>query len=284
MKDLLENMQDELQKSTNNFFVEVEFVDSILGGNPVNPTVFRTHIEARLRREARTAEKKGVVPPSEERIQEIVKRRMEEMFGSDVDTTIESQEGKTRTTFKTNDLGPYIETRQIKAMLREMMSTLGITVAKRGSKQTLQHLICVKSCADSGGEPDGVWVNQINFERGDDGAFVEEVDDHVEMCAHVMGPLGPRSLIKQHDRIYGSKIRFLIKVPANLPKSQSTAVTRDEEIQRMLAHAQDDGLGACRSQGYGKFRVIKLERTTNVRWLVGEDPPDSKKKKASEAA
>ena len=282
MKDLLENMQDELQKSTNNFFVEVEFVDSILGGNPVNPTVFRTHIEARLRRDAKAAEKKGATPPTEERIQEIVSRRMVEMFGEDVETTIDAQEEKSRTTFKTNDFGPYIETRQVKAMLREMMSTLGISTAKRGSKQTLQHLVVVKSCDETGEAFDGDMVNQINFER--DGDFVEAVDDHVEMCAHVMGPLGPRSLIKQHDRIYGAKIRFLIRVPANLPKPRATAVLRDEEIQRMLAHAQDDGLGACRSQGYGKFRVIKLERTTNVRWLVGEDPPDSKKKKASEAA
>ena len=282
-KDLLGNMEQSLADGSNTFFVEVEFVDSILGGNPMNPTVFRTHIESKLRREAKAAEKKGAVPPTEERIQEIVSRRMVEMFGSDVETTIDAQEQKSRTTFKTNEFGPYIETRQVKAMLREMMSTLGITVAKKGSKQTLQHLVVVKACDETGEAFDSDMVNHINFER--DGDFVEAVDDYVEMCAHVMGALGPRSLIKQHDRIYGAKIRFLIQAPANLPKPRSTAVLRDEEIQRMLAHAQSDGLGACRSQGYGKVKVVKLERLTNVRWLVGEDAPDSKKKKKdSEAA
>ena len=147
--DLTQQVNASIDASTNTFFVEIKFLDSILGGNPKSPEVFRNHIEARLRREAKSAVKRGDKPPSEDRIQEIVSRSMEEMFGSDVDTTISEQEEKAHTTFKSNEHGPYIESRQVKAMLREMMSTLGITQSKRGSKQTYQHLLAVQmtSCS-----------------------------------------------------------------------------------------------------------------------------------------
>ena len=283
MKNLLENVDETLVASSNSFLVELEFNDGVLGGNPKHPDVFRMHIESRLRREAKAAQKRGDTPPSEERIQEIIARSMAEMFGENVEETIANEQEKNHTTFKYNEFGPYIETRQIKAMLREMMSTLGITMSKRGSKQTYQHLLAVQACDEEGQPFEGELMNQLNFERYDD--IVEEVDDHVVMCAHVIGPQGPRSCIKHHDRICNAKVRFLIRAPADMPKSRATAVIRDKEIIKMLAHAQNDGLGASRSQGYGKFTIVRLERLTNIRWVVGEDKPDTTaKKEKTEAA
>lgn len=272
-KDLTDSVTDKLGETTNTYFVELEFLDGILGGNPKNPTVFRTHIESKLRREAKAAEKRGLEPPSEERIQEIVQRRMTEMFGEDVETTIDAETEKARTGFKSNDHGPYIEDRQVKAMIREMMSTSGINQSNRGSKQTFQHLLAVIACEDDGTPLEGARSQQINFWR--DGDIVSEPDDYVEMCAQVVGPLGHRSIIKQHDRIVGATIRFLVRVPANLPQARSTAMLRDKEIVGVFAHAQNDGLGACRSQGYGKFWIVSLERRTNNPWVKGKKRPDA---------
>ena len=279
--DLTSQVNASLDASTNTFFVEIQFLDSILGGNPKSPEVFRSHIEARLRREAKAAVKRGDTPPSEERIQEIIARSMEEMFGSDVDTTISQQEEKAHTTFKSNEHGPYIESRQVKAMLREMMSTLGITQSKRGSKQTYQHLLAVQACDEIGDPLEGELVNQLNFHR--DGEYIDEPDDYVQLVAHVVGPQGPRSCIKHHDRIFEPSIRFLVRAPANMPKTRATAVLRDDDIVKMLSHAQNDGLGACRSQAYGKFKITRLERLTNVRWVVGEDKPDTAAKKSKKS-
>ena len=217
MKNLLENVDETLAASSNSFLVELEFNDGVLGGNPKHPDVFRMHIESRLRREAKAAQKRGDTPPSEERIQEIVARSMVEMFGENVEETIANEQEKNHTTFKHNGYGPYIETRQIKAMLREMMTTLGITMAKRGSKQTYQHLLAVQACDEEGQPFEGELMNQLNFERYDD--IVEEVDDHVVMCAHVIGPQGPRSCIKHHDRICNAKVRFLIRAPADMHRT-----------------------------------------------------------------
>lgn len=265
--DLTSKLSTRLTETTNTYFVEIEFIDGILGGNPKNPMVFRTHIESKLRREAKAAEKRGLVPPSEERIQEIVERRMAEMFGEDVETTIDAETDKTRTTFKYNESGPYIEDRQIAAMLREMMSVLGITVARRGSRNNHQHIHAILACDEEGNPLAGADSQQINFYR--DGEIVSEVDDYVEMCAHVMGPQGPRSCIKQHERVVGATVRFLVRLPANMPKSRSVSMLRDNDIIEMFAHAQNDGLGACRSQGYGKFSVTQLDRLTDNPWLKG---------------
>ena len=267
MKDLTANVEKRLKETTNTYLVELEFHDSILGGNPKNPTVFRTHTESALRREAKKAEKRGVEPPSEERIQEIVERRMVEMFGEDVETTIDNAEMDNRTGFKENHLGPYIEDRQVAAMLREMMSCLGITVSQKGSKQTHQHLDAIIACDDEGVPHEGAQSQQINFYR--DGEVLKEVDDYVEMCAQSNGPQGPRSFIKQHDRIVGATIHFMVRVPANLPKARSSAMIRDKDMEMMLAHAQNDGLGASRSQAFGKFWLVSLKRLTNNPWVQG---------------
>ena len=276
MRNLTGNIAPKMAETTNTYLVECEFVAPILGGNPKNPEVFRTHIESKLRREAASAAKKGLTPPSEERIQEIVERRMAEMFGEDVDTTIESQQEKTATGFKFNDLGPYIETRQIKAMLRDCMTSLGITVDKRGSKSTLRFLTAVLACDEEGTPHSGERSQQVNFYR--DGAIVAEEDDHLELCAHTTGPSGARSFIKNQDYVKDARIYFLLRVPANMPKTRSTAILRDKEIVTILGHVQC--LGANTSQVYGAFSVVNLVRLTDTPWVQGGRPLDA----AQEAA
>ena len=46
MKNLLENVNETMETSTNSFLVELEFNDGVLGGNPKHPDVFRMHIES----------------------------------------------------------------------------------------------------------------------------------------------------------------------------------------------------------------------------------------------
>ena len=282
-KNLTHRVATRRAETTNTYLVECEFVAPVLGGNPKNPEVFRTHIESKLRREATSATKKGLTPPSEDRIQELVERRMIEMFGDDVDTTIESQQEKTATGFKANEFGPYIETRQIKAMLRDCMTSLGITVEKRGSKSTLRFLTTVLSCDEKGTPYGGERSQQVNFYR--DGDIVAEEDDHLELCAHTTGPAGARSFIKNQDYVKDARIYFLIRVPANMPKTRSTAILRDKEIVTILGHVQC--LGANTSQVYGAFNVVNLERLTNVPWVQGGQPldlDDSADAEESEAA
>ena len=272
-RDLLGNLQSSLTGMRNTYLVEGTFVEDILGGQPKTEELMRKFVESKLNREAAEAERKGLQPPSEERRAELVKRHLERMFGADsVDETINEESDRAWTTFFCDELGPWMGVYQVNAGVREMLSCLGITMSKRGSKQTFQHLLNIKSCDENGVEHEGDRGLRIHFYRN--GEIVSQVDDYITKTASVSTPQGRRSIIKNHDRVLHATFRLLIHVPANLPKSRSTAVLRDPEIAAIFAHLQADGLGCSRSQGHGTFVVNRLERLTNVPWLQGGSPPD----------
>lgn len=135
----------------------------------------------------------------------------------------------------------YIETRQVKAMLRECAVVLGITKKKRGSRQIIQHAFEIKGLEGSSKIP----------------ITVESSGTH-EGAIHVMTPQGPRSALKRVDWVGGgSTLDFEIWVLATAP--QETRHLGQDDIHALLALAQQNGLGANRSQGSGKFEVTKFD-------------------------
>ena len=136
----------------------------------------------------------------------------------------------------------YIETRQIKAMLRECCVVLGITKKKRGSRQIIQHGFEVKGLEGGSKVP-----IEVKSEGSSEGAI------------HVMTPQGPRSALKRVDYVGpGSSLKFNLWVLKTTP--QETRHIGKADILKMLALAQEDGLGANRSQGAGKFDVTSFEK------------------------
>jgi len=275
MRDLISKSRESLAVMRNTYFVELEFVEDILGGQPKDEKTMRNFVEAKLNREAVEAEKKGLKPPTQGRKEELVERHLERMFGaSSVDETIDEESDRSWTTFFIDEEGPWMGVYQVNAGFREMLSCLGITVAKRGSKQTFQHLMNIKSCDANGKEYEGDKRLRIHFYRN--GELLTDVDDYVTKTASVSTPMGKRSIIKNHDRVLHATARFLVHVPANLPKTRSTAILRDKEIVDIFTHMQSDGLGSNRSQGHGTFVLKRLERLTNNPWIQGGKAPDAK--------
>lgn len=136
----------------------------------------------------------------------------------------------------------YVETRQVKAMLRECATVLGITKKKRGSRQVIQHGFEVKGA----GLGSRIYLNPKN-EGTSEGAI------------HVMTPQGPRSALKRNDFVgEGTTLEFEVWVLKTAP--QETRHIGESELLEMLALAQENGLGANRSQGCGKFDVTKFEK------------------------
>lgn len=134
----------------------------------------------------------------------------------------------------------YIETRQIKAMLRECATVLGITKKKRGSRQIIQHGFEVKGV--NGGSKVPIKVQNEGTHEG---------------AIHVMTAQGPRSALKRVDYVGpGSTLDFGLWVLTTAP--QETRHIGEKDIRKMLALAQEDGLGANRSQGSGKFDVTSF--------------------------
>jgi len=264
--DLVKNINVISDLSENKYLVELEFNEDVLGTQPRTEKLMRAWIESKLNREAKVAEKKGLKPPSEERREELINRHLERLFGKGVEETIDDESKRMHTTFFRDEEGPYLGHYQIKAMIREMLSCLGIFVQKRGSKQTFQHLLSVRSCDEYGNIYKGKKGLRLHFYRH--GKRIQEVDGFVDKCAHVMTAQGPRSILKRHDKMGVSRIRFALTVPSNLSKGRSTAILNDEIIQKIFFHAQNDGIGCSRSQGHGSFRLIRLERVTDNRWVA----------------
>jgi len=140
----------------------------------------------------------------------------------------------------------------MKAALREMFTTLGLTQkmwkkakvgteGHAGGKQVFQHAVHV--------DPLRLPFFRPN-EKGQD-VFITQPDGYIDRVKHIEDAAGKRSVIGRHDYILKPRLQVTLRWPQKGPFDR-------DDIIRALAACQDDGLGACRSQGFGKFNIIAL--------------------------
>jgi hypothetical protein len=150
--------------------------------------------------------------------------------------------------FRRDESGvPYIEARQIKALIREAAQRLGIIKRVRGSRQVVQHDIHVRSC-------DG---DQRLFCADDDGQLMANVSGADSRPISVMTPQGPRTSIKRFEFMRNPTIVFDVRVLAG---GIGDGLIDEEALTDILCVGEDLGLGADRSQGEGVYTVRKIER------------------------
>lgn len=163
-------------------------------------------------------------------------------------------EKKAWTGFKTDDVGIYFETRCVKALIKEAASITGMYRQRRGLKQIFQHGMFVKAINDDKPPSDKFYFDHVIPARQD---YIKEPDDHEEMCAHVIGPQGPRSILKRHDYVITPTLSFEIWV-VDTDKKHRDLVDLDF-LTFLLDYGQELGLGASRSQGFGKYDLVEIE-------------------------
>jgi len=142
-------------------------------------------------------------------------------------------------------------TGNIKAMLREIFTTLGLTQkrhksgedAHAGGKQTLQHGVSVCSCNP------GDYLRIPFLIDGKSQAASQGYDDRIK---HIEDKAGKRSVIGRHDYFVTPTMQFVLSWPRD-------GVYSAADIIKALCFCEDDGLGACRSQCFGQFKVIKID-------------------------
>ena len=143
-------------------------------------------------------------------------------------------------TFPGDDRGLYIWSRQIKAMLRESATMLGIIKKKRGSKQVIQHGFEIKGRDHA----QRIYLG------------VTQPTGYVDKTIHVMTPQGPRDALVRVDYVERAKITFDVWIFKT--HASETRHIGEAELVDMLRFAQENGLGADRSQGHGKFDVVEF--------------------------
>jgi len=197
--------------------VRIRFRGKILGGIPKSKELIEPWLRGRG------------VPSS-------AAKELAEEIASEVESeTLEEQVEAAWTGFKKDEAGPYIEERQIKALLKEAAFVLGLTKKAR-FKDSIAHGVFVKP-------------EKIHFMKGK--KPVKKADGHVESAIHVMTRRGPRSALKRCDYIEKGECTFHIWVAA-------PAVT-EKDLEKMLKLGEEIGLGASRSQGYGKYDMTTFK-------------------------
>lgn len=198
--------------------VVIKFRDKLHAGKPAQLNAANAMLKARGLEdlvEAREQER-----PDEERAAEVVDEGLCEFHRRD---------GKPGIWFPANNL---------KAMIKENWSVLGLRVEKRGSRGALAEGVFV--CSPVPGDYDWIWL----------GEKPHGVDTAV---SHVNGPRGPQSAIKRNEYVGKLEIVFDIWIA-----SAVRAKLPDEAMAATLLHAQEHGCGANRSQGLGRFDVVSV--------------------------
>lgn len=145
--------------------------------------------------------------------------------------------------------GIWFPTNHIKAGLKENWSVLGLRVEHRGSRGALAEGVFVFSPSENPVERDWVWL----------GSSPDGVHTAV---AHTTGPSGPVSSIKRHEYVLSPELTFRIAIAQAIAEKLP-----DDAMARTLYHFGEHGLGACRSQGFGRFDLV------NIRELEGSAAP-----------
>lgn len=211
------------------YAVAIQVRDRIVGGMPRNPELIASWVQAtRPDGEAEDPAKTAAL------IQE------------DAELIVNAVAEKMWTGFpEHSELGLFLPTRQVKALLKQSASVLGITKKKRGSKQILAEGLEVKAKTDP--------RDRLYFGK-------KKADGTEEKAIHVMTAQGPRSALKRFDYVLEPRFEFEIWVLKT--HAQETRHIGEEELVAILQHAQENGLGASRSQGEGKFDVVEFHALT----------------------
>lgn len=227
------------------YTVEIVMRDRLYGGIPRNKDLIKTWVEA-------------TTGHADAQAEEITAAAMEQM----VDNVAEkSWIGF----FRDEQKGLYLESRCLKAAIKQCASVLGLSRTKRGSKQILHEGAEVK--ATDGG--DKLWLGK------------QEPDGIDERPIHVMTPQGPRTALKRGDYVENVKLEFEVWVLWT--QHAETRHIGEEDLRMILALAQENGIGADRSQGKGKFDVTKFEKISTGLARSVPEKKDAKRKGAKEA-
>jgi hypothetical protein len=217
--------------------VEIRLRDKLCGGVPKNPELIAEWIKAKTGYDDKETE---------------VQTR------EALDALIDTETEKSWNGFPADkEKGLFVWARQMKALFKEAATMLRVTVDKRGSKQIFQHGFEIKALNGT---------DRLYFDKS-------KPDGFDEGPIHVQTPQGPRTAIKRVDYVEQVGIVFEIWVLGT--HAAETRHVSEETIKTMLRFAQENGLGADRSQGRGKFTVVSFECISKA------EPRESQKKEES---
>lgn len=218
------------------YATEIQINDLLLGGAPRDPS----QIAGWIRRAA------GVT--QEEEVRQMLVRHLREL-GEDVDegagyddlvaASENAASERNLNCFKTNGSGPYVEGRQVKAMLKEAVNIL-FAGERWGKRPGYQGKGPKNFVAER------VFVAPDEIPLGDAEVRIEHRQGLVQT------PQGPRAILQLNEAAHRPLLRFEVRVLDDCLEA--------EQWVKIWTLAEHLGLGAARSQGHGAFEVTRWER------------------------
>jgi len=259
---LLKELNENRAKMYERYRAVIEFREKVLGGTPLNEKLLEGFLLSRLSKWMEQISRGKATPPKEGSPEEKTMMQLEEMKHQ---VDLEKEEDTSSCGFMRDDTGFYFQPRIFKAMLKIAGNGLGITRRPpMGAKQDLQHFIHVKPENWKPPMKERIYFlrndKPISPKRVEDGEEVPNVDGRLQRPIHVDGPQGPRSAIVQNDFFESTddgpiRMKFEIWI---LKTRLNTAPSR-EELLTMLCIGEDEGVGASRSQDFGKFNFVEFD-------------------------
>lgn len=237
--------------------VDLQFRDKIVGGIPLDPKIVQNWLASRMGDDDRndlkirliqTLQERGVPIEAEMSFEEIIK--LAEEFAE----TRNANGFKRDEPWRTPNRGLYIESRIVKAAIKEVTSIL-YTGAKWGQR--------AKKGGADGEMIGGKSPKSMMAER----AFVEPQRIYLGVMdptgidtfvGHVMTMQGPRSTLTRYEFVYQPKVTFYVAAAEDFVKFEDWA--------KLWRLCQDNGIGSLRSQGHGTFDVIGWTKVSNQEW------------------
>jgi hypothetical protein len=273
-EDLYSNLDKEEDKFYDKFHVRLEFVENCYGTIAKDPDVLEKFLSYQDQ------------PP------EIIEKELAQCIGTATDG-VDKKIQELTTTFRRDSHGLYIGDFMLKANYKIGGSVLGLFVKKRGTKQIFQHAFSVVMDVTEFIEDyksrgfdykqkakelewfrlnDRYYSYKIYLQR--DGKMLQEVDGYFDDMFTASTPKGSRSIIKRFETVYQAEIDFEVWVKPDIKMTL-------EEFRAVLILSQENGIGARRSAGGGKFRITCLEKfqSGNFKLKVKEKKNDNKGKK-----
>lgn len=212
--------------------VTIRVAHRIMGGTPKDPKVIEGWIKTKI----------GLEDGAE--LRALVARTMIEM-GHDLSEGATPEEldaaiaatvaDKSTNGFKRDEEGLYIESRTVKAMLKENVNILfgaqKFGPTRKGAKGYVAERVFVAE-------------DRLHLGRTD--------PDGVELfIGHVTGPQGPRATLTYYEYCERPELAFTVM-------SLQDCIT-PAQWEQIFEQAEQNGLGSLRSQGYGRFHLLNVE-------------------------
>ena len=224
--------------------IEIELTTAIVVGIPQKPEMIQAWVASKMKEQLNEAEMAKLATRTLEELPRLADEKAAE---------------HSYNTFKTAPLpdgreAVYIESRQVKAMIKENSNILRDVLIKneaKGEAKKSRFTALKSKVAETVfvvEEPLFMWRPE-NGER----VYVTKPEASEEKPIHVMTAQGPRTALKRVDLVKpGVHITFKLKY--------LNGATADEALlQTFFELAQMNGLGSDRSQGRGQFTVLRFD-------------------------